>query len=109
MDAEIWEVLQARIADASQKTYEDYNTGLIRFLFDHCNEFPNVINPSIMGKLSIAHDNDRNTRTSQGAPSKKRLHINSTIRKALSTINPADTTTHPLLLEKLSFSSWPVS
>ncbi len=103
MDAEIREVLQARVADASRKTYDDYNTRLIRFLFDHCNEFPNVINPSIMGELSIAHDNERNTRTSRGAPSKKRLHINSTIRKALSTINPADTATHPLLLEKLSF------
>lgn len=57
IDAEIQEVLQVQVADAEckVKTYNDYKTILIQYLFDYCNEFPNVNNPTIADELTIAH------------------------------------------------------
>jgi len=101
--ADIRDVLRSRISKKSRKTYDDYNTRIIRFFFDNCSQFPNMIHPDLMGILAVAHEEDQSRRTQSGAPSKLRNSINNAIHNALSNIQAENPSTHPMNLENLNF------
>lgn len=103
MEADIREVLQARISKRSRTTYDGYLTRFIRFLFDHAAQFPDIIHPDLMGNLIIAHQEDSNRRNNSGRPYKRRTFIDTAIKLSLANIQSDNMTTHPLYLGNLSF------
>ena len=103
IDADIQHVLQSRIADKTRKNYNDYSIRLLMFLFDHAVKFEGLIPPSILEALQVAQEKDINTLTRSGRPSKKRLNVRQVAREAFESIQEADASTHPIVLEKMTF------
>ena len=103
INADIQHVLRSRIAKKTRENYTSYSIRLLLFLFDHHERFPDMIRPSLFEALRAAQAEDINTRTSGGKPSKRRLRVREVARTAFESIESADVSTHPIILENMRF------
>jgi hypothetical protein len=75
MDPETCAILDARIVNMTRKNYNTSNTRLICWLFDKEVQYPGVIKPNLMATLVVAAEEDSNSLTERGRPSKARTSV----------------------------------
>lgn len=105
IQADINHVINSRIAKKTRKNYDDYIVRFVMFLFDHREKFPALIPPPLLTKLEAAAVSDLHNVTRRGVPKKQRKFIRKAIAASFLTINPADQSTHPIVLEQLEFQT----
>jgi hypothetical protein len=103
MDEDTRNVMRASKADKTRGNYEDAISRLFRFLFDKSSDHPGIINPDLMGRMTVANDEDRTRRTKKNKPSKMRTSINDCVKDAIRGVRPEDPQTFPLDFDKLTF------
>ena len=73
------------------------------WLFDSGKNYQDLLQGSVAESIRTAYLKDRARKTKKGRRSKKRDHLRQFCREALVAISPEDPSTHPVMLERLSF------
>ena len=103
IDSETAAVMKERVATSTRGGYDSRNITFMIWLFDGGVKYAHMLQPNIIDRMNEAHSLDKAVMTKKGRRSKKREHLRAVCRAALISINPSDTDTLPLNLERLSF------
>ena len=105
IQADINHVVNSRIAKKNRKSYDDYIICLIIFLFDHCDKFPALIPPPCLPNWRQQQWVAYITSHREADPKAIRKYIRTDITDSFQTIDPANQSTHPIILEQLNFQT----
>ena len=83
IDCDTAAVMKERVATSTRDGYERSNINFIIWFFDNLEEYPNLLEPTIVIQMEAARAKNIQRRTKNGQPSESRESICATFRKVL--------------------------